>query len=273
MVRVQSLHVYPVKGCAGLAVPRLTLDRRGPLHDRRWMVVDGAGRFVTQRECPRLALVRVAIDDERLVLEAEGLGRVGVPLGQAGGGASRRVVCWAAECDAVDEGREAADFLSEWLGREASLVRMADDFDRVVNPLRSPERAVTGFTDGYPFLIVGEASLRDLNQRLDDPLPMDRFRPNVVVGGTPPYQEDRWRRIRVGEVPLDVVKPCSRCAVTVTDQQTGARGKEPLSTLARYRRREGEVFFGQNAVHRSTGTLAVGDAVEVLEEGGPPVFE
>lgn len=237
------------------------------------MIVDGNGRFLTQRECPSLALVRTALHADHLSLSFEGRGEVEVSLSQIGDAHRRRVVCWNAECDAVDEGPDAARWLSGCLGRDVSLVRMADDFERVVNPRRSPERAITGFTDGYPLLVIGAASLADLNERLSTPLPMDRFRPNLVVAGSDAYAEDRWRRIRVGELPLDVVKPCSRCAVAATDQATGRRGKEPLATLARYRRRAGEVFFGMNAVHRSRGEIAVGDPVEVVEAVEPLPFD
>lgn len=270
--RVSALYVYPVKSCGGIALERVELDARGPVHDRRWMIVDERDRFVTQRELPPLALVRVTILGPDLVLRAPGRGEVRVPLAGAPG-EQRRVVCWRDPCDAVDQGEAAARWLGDALGRPLRLVRMADDCERVVNPARSPERAVTGFTDGYPVLLLGEASRADLERRCGVALPMDRFRPNVVVGGSEPYAEDGWRRLRIGRIPFDVVKPCSRCAITTTDQSTGDRGREPLATLARYRRRDHEVWFGQNAVHRAPGEIAVGDPVEVLETGPAQEFD
>ncbi|MGH0033983.1 MAG: MOSC domain-containing protein [Myxococcota bacterium] len=273
-MQVESLFVYPVKGCAGVELERMQLDEHGPLLDRLWMVVDGDGRFMTQRACPRLALIHVEVGADHLELSAEGRGSVRVPLAEeAGDGARRRVVCWWFEGDGIDQGAELARWLSEGLGQEAALVRMAADTVREVNPARSPERAVTRFTDGYPFLVINRSSLDDLDRRMREPVPVNRYRPNVVVSGAPAYAEDRWRRIRIADIPLDVVKSCQRCAVTVTDQATAARVKEPLATLARYRRVEnGDVLLGVNAVHRASGSIAVGDPIEVVEEGEPPVF-
>jgi uncharacterized protein YcbX len=270
---VAALWFYPVKGCAGIEVPAgaaLEIGARGPAFDREWMVVDAAGRFVTQRDEPRLARVRCALQAGALVLDAPGAAPLRVPLAAAG--EARRVQCWAAACDALDQGEAAARWLGEFLGAPRRLVRMAPGFERVVNPERSPQRATTAFTDGYPFLVIGEASLADLNRRLAAPLPMNRFRPNLVVRGSEPYAEDGWRRIRVGRLEIEIVKPCDRCAVTTTDQATGERGPEPLATLARYRRVPEGVLFGQNGVHRGTGALRVGDPIEVLKTGPPPAF-
>jgi uncharacterized protein YcbX len=268
---IAALFTYPVKACAGIEASSLEVGARGPALDREWMVVDAASRFVTQRDEPRLALVRCALEPGALVLTAPGAPPLRVP--RAAGGEPRRVQCWSAACEALDQGEAAADWLSRLLGAPRRLVRMAPGFERVVNPERSPARATTAFTDGYPFLVIGEASLADLNRRLEAPLPINRFRPNLVVRGSEPYAEDGWRRIRVGDLVIELVKPCDRCAVTTTDQATGARGVEPLATLARYRRVPGGVLFGQNGVHRGTGRLRVGDPIEVLEKGPPPAFE
>ena len=273
-LEVAALWVYPVKSCAGIEWPAgaaLAVSARGPALDREWMVVDEAGRFVTQRDAPRLALVRCALEPGALVLGAPGAPALRIPLSPQGAG--RRVQCWAAACEALDQGEAAAGWFGALLGAPRRLVRMAPGFERVVDPERSPARALTAFTDGYPFLVIGETSLADLNRRLAEPLPMNRFRPNLVVRGAAAYAEDGWRRLRGGGVEIELVKPCDRCAVTTTDQATGARGPEPLATLARYRRVPGGVLFGQNGVHRGTGELRVGDPIEVLEERPPPVFE
>lgn len=270
-LRVAALHVYPVKSCAGIARSRFAVDARGPEDDRRWMVVDPDFRFVTQRECPAMALVRVEREGEALRLLADADAPLELPAAGCEG-PRVDVVVWRDTCAAIDQGDEAARWLSERLARPVRLVRMADDTERRVNPLRSPEYAVTGFADGYPFLLIGEASLDDLNRRLPEPLPMDRFRPNVVVSGSEPYAEDTWRRIRIGALELEFAKPCGRCAITTTDQATAARGKEPLRTLARYRRLDDEAVFGSNFVHRAQGAIAVGDAIEVLEHGPAPAL-
>ncbi len=277
-VRVSGIHVYPIKGAAGVSLERVALDGRGPGGDREFMLVDLQDRFVTQREAPKLALIRVETGDGSLRLSAPGAAGLEVPIARDAAGSERSVVCWASECRAVDQGDAVAGWLTERLEREVRLVRMASDFARVVNPARSPERATTSFTDGYPWLLIGEASLADLNARMEAPLPMDRFRPNLVLSGSDAYAEDGWGRIRIaadggGWIEMDLVKPCSRCAVTTTDQATAARGREPLATLARYRRMDGQVWFGQNAVHRALGSIALGAAVEVLERVEPPTFD
>ena len=141
---------------------------------------------------------------------------------------------------------------------------MVDSFERRVDPHYARIPALTGFSDGYPLLLVSEASLNDLNARLDTPLPMNRFRPNLVVTGCGPHAEDGWQQVQINTVTFDVVKPCERCTVTTTDQATGERGVEPLRTLATYRRVGTKVYFGQNIIHRTAGTLAVGEPVEVV---------
>jgi len=272
VIRVSGLFVYPVKSCAGLARDEVTLDARGVALDRQWMVVDADGRFVSQRECPLLATVSLSIEGPLLRLSsARVAGSIALP--RAGRqGEVRPVRCWRDLCEAVDEGDEAAAWLGELLGAPVRLVRMADGFRRRVDPAYAPAEAITAFSDGFPLLLIGEASLAELNRRLGEPLGMDRFRPNLVVEGAPPHAEDGWRRLRVGGIELEGVKPCSRCVVTTVDQRSGARGAEPLATLARYRRRrdaDGKlvVEFGQNLVHRGVGSIRRGDEVEILEVG------
>jgi hypothetical protein len=160
---------------------------------------------------------------------------------------------------------EADAWLGRFLGHEARLWRVHEP--RPVNPKYAVSPADrTGFADGYPLLLLGQASLDDLNARLARPVPVDRFRPNLVLAGAPAFAEDAWRRIRVGEIELAVVKPCARCVITTTDQRTAARGREPLRTLAGYRRApDGKVLFGQNAIHLSTGVMRAGDVVSVLD--------
>jgi MOSC domain-containing protein len=271
---LSELRVYPVKSCRGLSLEASPVDRFGLQLDRAFMVVGaGDGRFVSQREEPRLALVGVELSAEALTLSAAGKGSVRIGLASLGG-ARRPVEVWRHRGDGIDQGDAAAGWLSELLGRPLRLVRTPPEHARRVNPERAPEPAWTSFSDGYPFLVLSEASLAALNQRLARPLPMDRFRPNLVVQGSEPHAEDSWRRIRIGALELVLVKPCERCAVTTVNPATGARsGPEPLLTLARYRRSAGAVLFGQNAVARGTGQLAVGMPVEVLETQAPPVFE
>jgi uncharacterized protein YcbX len=167
----------------------------------------------------------------------------------------------------VDQGAEPAQWLTTFLGAPCRLVRMADDFVRATNPTYSVGlEGQLGFADGYPFLLTTEASLADLNSRMAVPLPMNRFRPNIVVTGSPPFAEDGWQRIRIGGITFAVVKPCARCVITTVDQATAATAREPLRTLATFRQVQGKgVMFGQNLIHTAMGTIRVGDAMDVLE--------
>jgi uncharacterized protein YcbX len=269
--RITSLFYYPVKSCRGIALDAATLDRRGIVDDRRLMIIDEWGRFVSQRSHPRLALVDVRLDQDNLTLGAPGLQALSIPVVRSG--ATRTVVVWQDECEAVDQGQEAAGWLSEFLEASVELVRIDDHFKRAVDPnyaVRSSDEV--GFADGYPLLVISEESLDDLNTRLDVPVPMNRFRPNIVVRGGGVYAEDQWRRVRFGEVSAAIVKPCARCSITTVDQQTGERSKEPLRTLATYRHDpERDVLFGQNVIHASPGTIRVGDIVEVTSAARGPM--
>lgn len=252
-MHVSGLFVYPVKSGAGVAVDAWPLEEHGLRHDRQYMVVDVDGVFLTQREVPRLALL-AATPDDPLRVRTPGGTAVAVP------GARRLVRVWEYTGEALDCGEDAAQLVSDLAERPCRLVRVAADHDR---PTGLGAGRV-GFADGYPLLLASESSLSDLNERSPRPLPMNRFRPSIVVAGAPAWDEDEWLRVRVGAVDLDVVKPCVRCAITRVDQATGVRGDgEPLKTLGTFRKVKGGVLFGQNGVHRGLGELRVGDAVSV----------
>ena len=261
--RVTGLFIYPLKGGRGIAVASAELDALGFRHDRRWLVVDAAGGFVSQRTQPRLALIRPRLRDGVLALEAPGSAPLELPAGPAGPG-TEPVRIWDDALPAAAAGPAADAWISRFLGERARLVAFATDAVRPVDP-RYARRATdrVAFVDGYPCLLLSQASLDLLNARLATPVPMNRFRPNLVVGGTAPHAEDGWRRIRVGDVAFDVVKPCARCVVTTVDQQSGMPTSEPLRTLATYRTVGHKVLFGQNLLHDSPGTLRVGQHVEV----------
>ena len=263
-MHLSALHLYPVKSCGGLGPLEWTVDRCGLRHDRRWMVVTPDGMMVTQREVAALALVRARIEPSRLVLEAPGRKPLATPI-EPQGGRPQAVVIWEDRVEAWLPDPAADRWFSEFLGMDVALAFFPDSAMRPVDPDYAPERALTAFSDGFPFLLIGEASLSDLNSRLPAPLPMNRFRPNLVVSGSSPFAEDGWRRIGVGGLVFEVVKPCLRCVVTTTDQETAERGLEPLRTLATYRRLGHGVAFGQNLVHRGEGVLRVGDEVKVLD--------
>jgi len=256
---VSSLHVYPIKGARGTSVASASVGDRGFVDDRRYMVVDPNGVAITQREVARLALVEPTLESGGLRVVSPGM----PPLKVGRGGDRRSAVVWSAVVDALDVGREAAEWFSSVLGVHCSLVYMPDHARRPVNPKYDDSGAIVSFADGFPFLLASESSLADLNARLESPVPMDRFRPNVVVRGAPAWAEDDWDRIAIGEVEFSVPKPCDRCVVTTIDQSSGVAGKEPLRTLATFRARDGRVWFGENLVHHGQGTLSVGDVVTV----------
>ena len=261
---VASLFVYPVKSCRGIALSAAVLTDRGIAHDREWLIVDEGGRFVTQREVPRLALIVTALSDTALELSAPGRRPVALPLDR--GGSRCIVTVWRDTLPAIDQGDDVAALLSAWIGSPLRLARFDPAVRRYCNPdFAGPGGAHHSFADGYPVLVVSEASLSDLNSRLPTPLAIDRFRPNLVLSGIEAYDEDRIDALTIGGATLKLVKPCTRCQITTTDQATAQVGVEPLPTLAGYRYNAAldGVTFGVNAiVEAGAGTsLAVGATV------------
>jgi uncharacterized protein len=246
---VAALIVYPVKSCRGIALGAARLTERGFEHDREWMIVGADGRFITQREAPRLALVTPALSDTALQLAAPGMDPLTIPFEPSGTPCG--VTVWRDAVPAFDQGHAAATWLSAWVGHPARLVRFDSEFQRRCNPaFAGPGGAHTAFADAYPILVLSEASLADLNSRLEQPLPVNRFRPNIVLSGIEAYDEDHILELSIGAVTLTLVKPCTRCQITTTDQATAQVGVEPLPTLARYRQNAAldGVAFGMNAV-------------------------
>ena len=264
MSNVSALNIYPIKSLGGVALEEGRVMERGFAHDRRFMLVDDCGDFLTQRSHPRLALVRTRLDDARIYCERPSGDSLSLPLEPADG-PRMRVRIWRSTCEAVvvDSGADA--WFSAHLDAPCRLVYMPDSERRAIEIPYGREGEIVGFADGYPVLLIEQASLDDLDARMSEPLPMNRFRPNIVVEGTAPFEADHWKRIRIGEATFRVAKPCARCVVTTTDQATGERGAEPLRTLATFRRgADGGVLFGQNLVPETRGIVRVGDVVEVL---------
>ncbi len=256
-MHVASLHVFPVKGLKGCSPDRATVEPWGLAGDRRWMIVDSAGRFITQRQNPGLATLMAIAGTDALTLVAVSGSRIDVPY------PDRHAEClpvtvWRDVVAARDGGAAASAFLAPVLGVPCRLVFMDDPAEaRPADPDFARPGDRVSFADGFPLLLTTSASLADLNTRLAQPVPMNRFRPNLVVAGTEPWAEDGWRHLRVGDVPFEIVKPCARCVVTTVDQDTGIKSEdqEPLRTLQRFRRdARGQVLFGQNLVPRGTGT-------------------
>lgn len=279
-MHVEKLFIHPLKSAAGIALTEAHLDERGVIDDRRWMVIEPGGQFVTARKDPMLNQVRVRCGFGGLRLSLPD-GSEALAVAQ---GPSRPVEVWSDTCDALDGGDEAAALISGWLGRELRLVHMPASTRRPVDPDFAQEDDTVSFADGYPVLLATTASLDDLNARLAAKSPavaavtMRHFRPNIVVSGAQPWAEDTWRRVRIGNVTFDVPKTCSRCVMVNVDPMTGATRatrSEPLRTLATFRKdTNGRVVFGQNAIPRfpasKDGTncsrrISIGDEVTILE--------
>ncbi len=261
-MHLSDVMVYPVKSAAGISVGQWDVDSFGLRYDRRWMVLDSAGRMATQRTHRRLALVRPAIEGGCLTLSAPGMPPLELALEPTGSVVVEAPV-WDDVCDALWLGPGPARWMSEALGSPCELVYMAESTVRPANPAYAPEGVRVSFADAFPFLVVSQASLADLNSRMERPLPMNRFRPNLVIGGGQPYVEDTIGAFAVDGITFRTVKPCDRCVVTTADQATTTRGVEPLRTLATYRKVGNLVMFGQNTVHAGTGTLSVGSPLVV----------
>jgi uncharacterized protein YcbX len=271
---LESLHFYPVKALAGVASDELLVERWGPAGDRRWMLVAPDGRRLSQREHPRLALARAepaADGPDGLRVTAPGREPLTVAVPPADHG-TVEVTLYGDRLSVVPAGEQADAWFSEYLGTTVRLVYLdAPEKRRPIDPAYAHEGETVSLADAFPLLVTTVSSLDALNSLIaqgdhadEGPLPMNRFRPNLVVRGSAPWAEDDWKRLRVGEVVFRVVKPCGRCVVTTTDQGTGERGKEPLRTLARHRRSGDQLIFGQNLVPEHTGRVRSGDSVEVL---------
>lgn len=262
-MHLKDLHIYPIKSARGISLGTSRLEAFGLAFDRRWMLVDESGRFMTQRKFPRMALIRVALNEHTLSIHGPDRSDLMIPLRQTSG-SHRRVTVWNDTIDAIDCGDEAAHWFAGTLDSPCRLVWMPDVARRTVDPRYARTETLVSFADAYPILLISQASLDDLNSRLQQPVPMDRFRPNLVITGSAPYEEDTWSEIQVGAVRMHVAKPCARCAVPGVNQDTGERGIEPLRTLESYRTFNGKVLFGQNVIHEQNGVLTAGDAVTVL---------
>jgi uncharacterized protein YcbX len=266
-MHLSALYVYPVKSGAPLAPAQAEVRTRGLAQDRRWMVVDGNGKFLTGRQLPALVLLRATPQHEGVRLDAPG--RDGIDVRIPHGVATRRAVTvWKDGVDAVDAGADASAWLGDWLGREAHLVYMDRAATRAVKSDAAQPADEVSFADAFPLLLISQASLDGLNARLATPLPMARFRPNLVIEGAPAaHAEDGWRRLRIGAIEFASPKTCTRCVFTTVDPARGAfdPSGEPLATLKTYRRSPDGITFGMNLIARGRGTLRVGDPVQVLE--------
>jgi uncharacterized protein YcbX len=225
------------------------------------MVVDEEGHFLSQRTLPRMALIHVALRGDHLSITSRGLNELSVPF-QTPSTRMLPVQVWDDSLNAIDVGQDAASWFTELLGVRCRLVQMPEHPSRFINTKYAPPNFPVNFADAFPLLLISEMSLKDLNARLAEPVPMNRFRPNLVIGGAFAFEEDTWRSLQIGTVSFRVAKACARCTVPTVNQDTAESGKEPIRTLSTYRTRDSKVYFGQNLIHEGRGILKVGDIAQ-----------
>lgn len=265
-MHVSQLYLYPLKSARGYSVARYSLDARGPQWDRRWMLVDNDGKFLTQRQHPVMTQFVVQVEDNELQISAPGMPDLIVPFFYWDMIKSTQpVTVWRDTVKAkIAEGHVNAWF-SQVLKQPCRLAYMPEQTRRPVDPAYARNGEITGFADGFPLLLTTVGSLQQFNQWLGEEIVMPRFRPNLVIEGNSAFAEDEWKRLRIGALEFQVAKPCSRCAIPTLDPVTGERNSGVFATLKKHRSRDGEVYFGQNLIAAGTGEIAVGDKVEILE--------
>jgi len=263
MPTLSDIIIYPLKSAKGIQFSTAVVEETGLQYDRNWMLVDGDYRFISQREYPKMALLETALSADALTFSAPGQKPLSVPL-EASAGEALKVTVWDDRCTGLYVSKLADAWFSEFLGMQCTLVRMPPQPDRVTDASYNPAHQKVSFSDGFPLLVISEASLDVLNQRLETPVPMSRFRPNLVLRGTEPFAEDHWLSFKIGNVDFNVKKPCARCVVTTINQETAAKGKEPLATLSKFRKSGSKILFGQNVMPSSLGEIKVGSEVRVV---------
>ena len=260
---LSQINIYPIKSLGGISLQSSLVEERGLQYDHRWMLVDEQNKFITQRLHPKMALLKVEINNDLLTIKHKQnklspLTLLPLPYDDE----EINVQIWNDNVTAIKFSHDANNWFTEAIGFKCCLVYMPDSTKRKVDPKYAKNKMVS-FADGYPFLIIGEESLNDLNKRLEEPLPMTRFRTNFVFGGGKPFDEDNWKTIKIGNMVFHSTKSCTRCVITTIDQNTGTKGKEPLKTLATFRQKDNNVMFGMNLVAAGIGKVDVCDEITI----------
>jgi len=269
MYTLSEINIYPIKSLGGISLQSSEVEERGLKYDRRWVLVDDSNTFFTQRDFPEMALIKVSVEKNGLKLQhkTKTIEPLFVPF-DFEHTKTDNVVIWDDTVIGEFYNSQIDDWFSEIIGIKCHLVKMPESTKRVVDETYAKNKIVS-FADGYPFMIIGQSSLDDLNSRMEVPLPMNRFRTNFVFTGGKPFEEDIWKKFKIGDVIFQAVKPCARCIITTTNQETAERLHEPLLTLSKYRKFDNKVMFGMNLVCESTGMVNVGD---ILEHSRPSLF-
>ena len=268
------IFIYPIKSLGGISLQSAKVEERGLQFDRRWMLVDKNGMFLTQREHPQMALLQVSIKDDMLEIshKVKKIANIHLPISDTRPPTSNNlrtnsmaVNIWDDVVIAKNVSRDADSWFSEALNLDCHLVSMDKDSDRITDRKFTPEPKQVSFADAYPFLIIGQESLNELNRKLKEPLPMNRFRPNFVFNGGEPFIEDTWKDFMIGDLKFRAIKPCSRCVVTTVNQDTAEKASEPLETLAKFRKVDNKIMFGMNVICYDEGVVRVSDLVAPLD--------
>jgi uncharacterized protein YcbX len=266
MLTLSEIYIYPIKSLGGISLQTSKIEERGLQYDRRWMLVDTNNKFITQRTFPQMALLGVKLKQYGLKIYHKNQPNENIIIPFYSKGKTTTVTVWNDECITTEVSEEINKWFSDKLKLKCKLVYMPDTTERNVDKKYVNEKKLTGFSDGYPFLIIGQSSLDLLNTKLKQKIPINRFRPNFVFTGGKPHEEDTWEKIKIGNAIFEIVKPCSRCILTTVNQDTGIKGKEPLATLSTYRNFNNKVLFGQNLICNKMENIKAGDAIEVLEK-------
>ncbi len=269
--RISEIWIYPIKSLAGVRLNTTVVKQKGLQYDRRWMLVDRDGRFLTQREHPRMALFHVAMTNDYLIVSPLGntknaIGQsIRIELNTEVSGSFSRVVIWDDEVDAVEVNSEYSAWFSKQLDIECRLVFFPEESRRDADPDYAKNNEQVSLADGYPFLIIGQSSIDELNRKLKEQVSVKRFRPNFVFSGGLPHEEDSWRNFMIGSVNFEGVKPCARCVLITVSPETGEGGVEPLKELSTYRKKNNKIYFGENLLAKSYGEVSEGDVIEVKD--------
>lgn len=263
---LSNIFIYPVKSLTGIEVTNWQVNEKGLLHDRKWMLIDSHNQFLSQRRMPKMALIKTQLTATELILSTATSGSISLAIEPQGG---REIIStiWKDQCLSKTISKQADHWLSDFLEIECKLVYQPEHVTRPVDPQYAYKTDIVNFSDGFPFLITSQASLDTLNKAMDLKLPMQRFRPNLVISQCDSYVEDSWRKITINNIGFRLPKPCSRCPVPTINTETAKMGKEPLTTLSRLRKWNKKVYFGQNALHNNVGELSVNDLVEITQTG------
>ena len=259
---LSEINIYPVKSLGGISLTSAKIEKRGLKYDRRFMLVDINGNFLTQRKHTHMALLKLKLNDAGFTVYHSNnlVEQIHIPF-ELDKGKKLNVVIWDDECEDVSADENLNDWFSRVMGFPCKLIYMLESTNRIVEPDYGVKNKIVSFADAYPYLIIGQSSLDELNNRLQVHLPMNRFRANFVFKGGSAYEEDGWDEFFIGGVKFKRIKPCARCIITTTDQETGERSEEPLAVLSTYRKVGNKVMFGQNLISLSAGTVKVGDKI------------